>query len=111
MKREALEHPKLRRLALRLERDGYAAKGFGRITATGLLERLWGATANFAPDGRIGRFSPEEIAENFEHLNLAQVHAALAYYHANREEIESDLAALEAESKAWEQEFAPRLAG
>lgn len=32
--------------------------------------------------------SAEEIAENFGHLTLAQVHAALAYYHANREEIE-----------------------
>ena len=37
--------------------------------------------------------SPEEIAEEFGHLTLAQVHAALAYYHANREEIESAIAA------------------
>jgi hypothetical protein len=29
--------------------------------------------------------SPEEIAENFGHLSLAQVHAALADYHSNRE--------------------------
>ena len=36
--------------------------------------------------------SPEEIADQFGHLSLAQVHAALAYYHANREEIEADLA-------------------
>lgn len=35
--------------------------------------------------------SPEEIAENFGHLGLAQVHAALAYYHSNREEIEAYL--------------------
>ena len=35
--------------------------------------------------------SPEEIAENFGHLSLAQVHAALAYYHSNREEIEAYL--------------------
>ena len=40
--------------------------------------------------------SPEEIAENFGHLSLAQVHAALAYYHANREEIEGYLAQEEA---------------
>jgi uncharacterized protein (DUF433 family) len=33
----------------------------------------------------------EEIAENFGHLSLAQVHAALAYYHSNREEIEAYL--------------------
>ena len=35
--------------------------------------------------------SPEEIAENFGHVSLAQVHAALAYYHSNREEIEAYL--------------------
>lgn len=39
--------------------------------------------------------SPEEIADEYGHLTLAQVHAALAYYHANREEIEADLAAEE----------------
>ncbi len=33
---------------------------------------------------------PEEIARRLE-LTLAQVHAALAYYHANQEEIEADL--------------------
>ena len=31
------------------------------------------------------------------HLSLAQVYAALAYYHANRDEIESDLAEEDAE--------------
>jgi uncharacterized protein (DUF433 family) len=35
--------------------------------------------------------TPEEIADQFGHLSLAQVYAALAYYHANREEIETDL--------------------
>jgi len=34
---------------------------------------------------------PEEIARRLE-LTLAQVHAALAYYHANQEEIEANLA-------------------
>ena len=35
--------------------------------------------------------SPEEIAEEMGHLTLAQVYAALAYYHANRDEIEQDI--------------------
>ncbi len=47
--------------------------------------------------------SPEEITEEFGHLTLAQVHAALAYYHANREEIESALAADEAEANGLAQ--------
>jgi uncharacterized protein (DUF433 family) len=37
--------------------------------------------------------SPEEIADRIGHLSLAQVYAALAYYHANREEIEAGTAA------------------
>ena len=42
--------------------------------------------------------SPEQIADEPGRLTLAQVHAALAYYHANREEIESGLAADQAEA-------------
>jgi len=51
--------------------------------------------------------SVEEILEEIPYLNLAQVYAALSYYHANRNEIEADLAAewveyqlLEAEHRA-----------
>jgi uncharacterized protein (DUF433 family) len=36
--------------------------------------------------------SPEEIILEYPHINLAQVHAALAYYYANREEIDTDIA-------------------
>jgi uncharacterized protein (DUF433 family) len=43
--------------------------------------------------------SPEEIAENYGHVSLAHVHAALAYYHANREEIDGYLAQEEAEAE------------
>ena len=48
---------------------------------------------------------PEEIARRLE-LNLAQVHAALAYYHANENEIEADLAAEAAEYDRLQQEQA-----
>ncbi len=40
--------------------------------------------------------SPEEIATQYGHLSLAKVHAALAYYHANSDEIEADLTEEEA---------------
>ena len=46
--------------------------------------------------------SPEEIADEFGHLTLAQVYAALAYYHTNRDEIEADLATEEAEVERLE---------
>lgn len=39
----------------------------------------------------------KEIARRLDHLSLAQVYAALAYYHANQEEIEHDLELEEAE--------------
>lgn len=50
--------------------------------------------------------SPEEIALEYPHLSLAQVHAALAYYHANREEIEADVAQDEAAWVHWEGQLA-----
>ena len=37
--------------------------------------------------------SPEEIVQTFDnHLSLAQVHAALAYYYANQAEMDEDIA-------------------
>jgi len=48
--------------------------------------------------------SPEEIANRIGHLSLAQVYAALAYYHANREEMEADIAAEEVEADRLERE-------
>ena len=50
-------------------------------------------------------FSPEEIATQYGHLSLAQVHAALAYYHANPEEIEADLGEEEAFAEKVGREF------
>ena len=40
--------------------------------------------------------NPDEIASEFGHLSYAQVYAALAYYHANRAEIEAAIAEDEA---------------
>ena len=47
----------------------------------------------------------EEIAYQYGHLTLAQVYAALAYYHANRDQIEAEIAADEAEADIIEQEY------
>jgi len=49
--------------------------------------------------------SPEEMADEIGNLKLAQVYAALAYYHANREEIEADMAVEEEEAEKLEQEY------
>ncbi|MBI3695494.1 MAG: DUF433 domain-containing protein [Acidobacteria bacterium] len=63
--------------------------GRPRIAGTGVTVR------RIAGWYKLG-LTPEEIADEIGHLSLAQVHAALAYYHANRSEIEADLAAEEA---------------
>ena len=39
----------------------------------------------------------EDIAQTYPHLSLSQIYAALAYYHANRDEIESALATADAQ--------------
>ncbi len=45
--------------------------------------------------------APEEIVDHFGHLTRAQVHMA-PHYHANRDEIEKDLADDEAHASALE---------
>lgn len=47
--------------------------------------------------------SPEEIADEFGHLSLAQVYAGLTYYHANREQIEAAIASDQLEAERLEQ--------
>jgi len=53
--------------------------------------------------------SPEEIVDEFGHLTLAQVHAALAYYHANPDEIEADMEMEVAEVERLKQEQSRRV--
>jgi len=43
--------------------------------------------------------SPEQMVERIGHVSLAQVHAALAFYHANQNDIESDIASDQAEAE------------
>lgn len=71
--------------------------GRPRIAGTGVTVRRIAGWYNLG-------FSPEEIAKKYGHLSVAQVYAALAYYHANREEIDADLAAEDEEAERLEQE-------
>jgi uncharacterized protein (DUF433 family) len=48
-------------------------------------------------------YTPGEIAGRYQHLTLAQVYTALAYYHENREDIEVDLAAEKMKAARLEQ--------
>ncbi len=47
-------------------------------------------------------YTPEEITDQYPHLTLAQIYTALAYYHANREEIEAELTAEKIEADQLE---------
>jgi uncharacterized protein (DUF433 family) len=68
-------------------------KGRPRIAGTGVTVRRIAGWHNLG-------LSPEEIAAKIEHLSLAQIHAALAYYHANKTDVDSDIAAEEAAVEA-----------
>jgi hypothetical protein len=50
--------------------------------------------------------TPEEIADQYPHINLAQIYAALAYYHANRDEIDRELETETADFLRLADEFA-----
>ena len=64
-------------------------KGRPCIVGTGVTVRRIAGWYNLG-------LAPEEIAAKMEHLTLAQIHAALAYYHASRDEIDTDTAAEDA---------------
>jgi uncharacterized protein (DUF433 family) len=53
---------------------------------------------------------PEEIVDRIGHLTLAQACAALAYYQANRQEIEADLSGEEAEADRLGRQYKQRTA-
>ncbi len=72
-----------------IDRDPAIRAGWPKIAGTGVT------VMRVAGWYKMG-LSPEEIATQYGHLSLAQVHAALAYYHANPDEIEADLAEEEA---------------
>jgi len=71
--------------------------GSPHIAGTGVLVRT---IARWSQEGLL----PEEIAANYGFLQLHQVHAALAYYYANRAEIDADLVRNDTEAGHFEAE-------
>ena len=84
-----------------IDRDPKIRGGRPKIAGTGLTV---GRIAGWYKMG----MTPEEIAREYPHLSLAQVHAALAYYHVNRDKIEADLAQEEAAALQLEHQFGTR---
>ena len=78
-----------------IDRDPRIRGGRPKVAGTGLT------VSRIAGWYKMG-MTPEEIALEYPHLSLAQVHAALAYYHVNRDEIEADLGQEQAAALQWE---------
>lgn len=72
-----------------IERSPEIRKGLPCIAGTGVTVQRIAQWHNLG-------LTPEEIAAKIEHLTLAQIHAALAYYHANSAEIDDEIAPQEA---------------
>jgi uncharacterized protein (DUF433 family) len=81
-----------------IDRDPKIRGGRPKIAGTGLT------VSRIAVWYKMG-MTPEEIALEYPHLTLAHVHAALAYYHVNRDEIEADIAQERASALHWEQQL------
>ena len=86
-----------------IDRDPRIRGGRPKIAGTGLT------VSRIAGWYKLG-MGPEEIALEYPHLTLGHVHAALAYYHVNRDEIEADIAEEEAAALRWEEQLAPKPA-
>ena len=86
-----------------IDRDPKIRGGRPKIAGTGLT------VSRIAGWYKLG-MTPDEIALEYPHLTLAQVHAALAYYHVNRDEIETDIAAEEAAALRWEEQLGTKPA-
>jgi uncharacterized protein (DUF433 family) len=80
-----------------IDRDPRIRSGRTKIAGTGVTVR------RIAGWYKLG-FSAEDIVRKIPHLSAAQV-AALAYYHANGEEIDADLAAEQEEAERLEQQY------
>lgn len=57
--------------------------------------------ADIAIDATTWGMTPQEIQENYPHLSLAQIYAALAYYHDHKAEIDAQLDAWDQEYEQW----------
>ncbi len=84
-----------------IDRDPAIRAGRPKIAGTGVT------VMRVAAWYKMG-LTPEEIVTQYGHLSLAQVHAALAYYHANPDEIEADLAKEAAFAEGVDRQSEPR---
>ena len=87
-----------------IDRDPAVRGGRPKIAGTGVT------VSRIAGYYRLG-MTPDEVPLEYPHLTLAQVHAALAYYHANREEIDSDITEQDLAAVEWQHGRRPKASG
>jgi uncharacterized protein (DUF433 family) len=58
-------------------------RGVAYITGTKMK------VAQIAVDSEVWKMTPEDIQDSYSHLSLAQIHAALSYYHSHKGEIDA----------------------
>jgi uncharacterized protein (DUF433 family) len=63
---------------------------------------------NIAIDFNAG-LTPEQIIDEKRHLTLAPIYGALAYYYANQDKIDADIATENAEWERWESAYTTQL--
>lgn len=83
-----------------IERSPEVRGGRPRIAGTGVTVRR---IVGWYKQG----LAPQQIVAEIPHVTLAQVFAALTYYHANREEIEADISHEQTEAERLEHERYP----
>ena len=93
--------------------DGAAADGAQDLIARDARGRAYLAgktmrVSQIAIDANAGE-DAEQIAANYPHISLAQVHAALAYYYANRAEVDAEIEAADAYVATLMQNHVPRI--
>ena len=76
----------------------------GRACIAGKTMRV----SQIAIDAGAGE-TPEQIAAHYPHISLAQVCAALAYYYANRAEVDAEIEAADAYVATLMQNYVPRV--
>src|SRR5229473_965013 len=72
------------------------------IAGTGITVRCFAVWNNCG-------WTPEEIAVEYPHITLAQVHGALAYYYSNKEEIDRDIAENDAAEEEFKRQMQPEM--
>jgi uncharacterized protein (DUF433 family) len=79
----------------------------GKPCVTGTRIRVWDIHVWHDLNGR----TPEEIVASFPQLSVADVHAALAYYHDNRDLLEKQNRKVEERVRAMSSAYPSKLQG